>query len=327
VLTLNRHSRLAVWAWAPFVALLHRERIDILHAHKFGSNVWGTALGRLAHVPVVVAHEHGGAWPPSRLRPFINRELIGRGADVFLTVSAELQRRMIEVERVDASRVRFLANGIPPWPADAGDDVRAELGIAPDAPVIATVCQLRPEKALDLLVDSTALVRERFPDVRVLIAGDGPQEGALRAHVAAKGLQQTVTLLGPRRDVPAVLAAADVAVCCSDFEGTPLSVMEYMAAAKPVVATRVGGLPDLVEDSVQGLLVPPRDAAGLAAALADLLGDPERRTRMGAAARERQLREFSLAATLRSLEDLYEELFRATARARQEGWAPPPRTS
>ena len=106
----------------------------------------------------------------------------------------------------------------------------------------------------------------------------------LRAQIAATGLQETVLLLGTRRDVPDVIAAADIAVCCSDFEGTPLSVMEYMAAGKPVVARNVGGLPELVEHGVHGLLFDGREAAGLAAAITELSGIP-----LGAARWENEL--------------------------------------
>jgi glycosyltransferase involved in cell wall biosynthesis len=111
--------------------------------------------------------------------------------------------------------------------------------------------------------------------------------------------------------VPELLAAFDVAALSSDFEGSPLSLLEYMQAAKPVVATRVGGVPDIVEDGVTGLLVEPRDPAALAAAISGLLRDPARAAQIGEAGRERQLRDFTLAAMAARVGDLYEELFAA----------------
>ena len=136
-----------------------------------------------------------------------------------------------------------------------------------------------------MLVEAAALVRGRQPELRVLVAGDGAERGRLESLIEELGLADCVLLLGTRSDVPDVLVAADVAVCCSDFEGTPLSVMEYMGAGKPVVATRVGGLPEVVEDGVQGLLVEPRDPANLADALARLLEGESLRRRLGEAAR------------------------------------------
>jgi len=123
-----------------------------------------------------------------------------------------------------------------------------------------------------------------------------------------------------------VVAAAQVAVCCSDFEGTPLSVMEYMAAGRPVVATRVGGLPEMIRDGIEGLLVERRDPAGLADALAEVLGDPDRAREMGTRALDRQRREFDLETTVRDLEELYEMLYLHSERGRREGWRPIPRT-
>jgi len=326
LLTLDRKSKFDVKAWAPLLALLRRERIDVLHAHKFGSNVWGAIFGRLLRIPVVIAHEQSWAsarYSPAgeRRRAFLDREIVGRGADVFIAVSDADRRRMIDVERIVAERVRVLRNAVP-TPLTTGRDVRGELGIPRDALVVVTVCQLRPEKALELLVDAAAILRTEFPELRVLIAGEGGERRTLEAQIAEAALEDVVLLLGTRRDVPDVVAAADVAVCCSDFEGTPLSVMEYMGAGKPVVATNVGGLPELVENGREGLLFRRRDERDLAQAVAALLRDPDRRLRMGAHARERQRREFHLDAMARRLEVLYEELYRTTARGRAERWAP-----
>ena len=116
----------------------------------------------------------------------------------------------------------------------------------------------------------------------------------------------SVRLLGARDDVPDLLAALDVAVCCSDFEGGPLSVMEYMGAGLPVVATRVGGLPELVHDGETGILVEPRDPGALADAVAGLLGDPERSGHLGAAGRELRAAEYDVDVWVKRLEDLYE---------------------
>jgi glycosyltransferase involved in cell wall biosynthesis len=217
--------------------------------------------------------------------------------------------------------VRVLRNAVP-TPEASGADVRGELAIPATAPVVMTACQLRPEKALEVLVAAAERLRPEFPDLKVLIAGDGPEEQALRQQIAAARLEDTVLLLGTRRDVPDLLAATDVAVCCSDFEGTPLSVMEYMGAGKPVVATRVGGLPEMIEHGVHGLLFERRNATDLAEAIGDLLRDPSRRRAMGERARERQRRDFHLDSLASRLESLYEELFRASRRGRAEQWAP-----
>ena len=153
---------------------------------------------------------------------------------------------MIEVEGVDPAKIRLIPNGIPSPANGAGADVRAELGIEPGAPVLGVVCELRAQKALEVLFEAAALLLGEFPTLKVLVAGDGPERARLEEEARRLGVADTVLFLGIRRDVPAVLAAVDVAVLSSDYEGSPLSVMEYMAAAKPVVSTRVGGVPELV---------------------------------------------------------------------------------
>jgi glycosyltransferase involved in cell wall biosynthesis len=325
MLTLNRRSKGALWAWSPLIKLLRAERIDILHAHKFGSNLWGTIIGRLVRVPVIVAHEQSWAsasrtFGGPRLRCFLDREVIARGADCFFAVSHADRRRMIDVEGIDPGRIRLLPNAIATARPNSHRSVREELGIGAEDPVVGTVCQLRPEKALEVLIEATKLLRPRFPTLKVLIAGDGPEEPKLRDQIADSGLMDAVLLLGTRTDVPDLLAALDIAVCCSDFEGTPLSVMEYMNAALPVVATRVGGLPELVTDGENGLLTGRRDPRGLSEALATLLSDGALRDEMGRLGLDRQRRDFDVVQATRRVELVYEELFMQTRRARTEGW-------
>jgi len=326
-LTLERASRADLLAWRPLISLLRRGRTDILHCHMFGSNVSGTILGRLTGVPVVIAHEHVWSFEGHAMRRLLDRELIGKHAHAFLTVSNETRRQMIEVEGLDPTNVRVLPNGIPSLPQPRGHDLRNEFGLAPDQPIVGTVSIFRPQKALDILIRAVSLVAREFPTLKVLIVGGGPEKAALRELVDELGLNGVVTFTGFRSDVADFLAIFDVAVLSSDYEGTPLSVIEYMAAGKPVVATRVGGVPDLVEHGVHGLLVRPQDPEGLARAIVRLLRDPALRARMGEAGQTRQRREFSIDVTLRHLELLYEELFRASERGRRERLRPARRIS
>lgn len=312
---LGRHGKLTVWQWRPLVRLLREERVEIIHSHKYGSNIWAVVLGRLARVPVVVAHEHSWSYKGRPVRKLLDRWLIARGSSAFLTVSEEDRRRMIEIERIRPEDVTLLPNGIDALPPADGARVRQELGIPPDAPVLVSVAVLREEKQLHLLIQAAAELAGEHPGLQVLIAGGGSLHDELAGLAAELGIAGTVRLLGPRRDVPDVLAAADVAVLCSRFEGTPLSVLEYMDAGLPVVATRVGGLPHVIEHGVHGLLTEPGDAHALAAGIRELLADPERRRRMGEAGRERRRAEYDFGRTLSTLEGLYEDLLARSGRA------------
>ncbi len=312
VLRLRRRSRLELWAWWPFYRLLRRGQVDVLHAHMFGSNVWACVIGKLARVPVIVCHEHMWSYGGSRLRSFIDRWLIARLSDAFVAVSEAGRRSMIESEGIPEHDVVLLRNGLPALPRGVPGRVRAELGIGPDQPVLTTVGILRAEKAHSVLVEAAAEIVKTVPDLRVLLIGDGVERGNLEALIARLGLGDVVTLLGIRRDIADILESTDVAVCCSDFEGGPLSVMEYMSAELPIIATEVGGLPELVGPE-NGILIPPRDPGALADAAVALIGDPERRRRLGRAGAERREAEYGGAVYIGRLEALYDELLKTAA--------------
>jgi glycosyltransferase involved in cell wall biosynthesis len=309
-LGLGRSGRASVWPWRRLIAYLRREKVDVLHAHMFGSNVWGTVLGRLAGVPVVVAHEHTWSFEGQPLRRLLDRELIGRGSDAFIAVSRADRRKMIEIERVPAERVRFIPNGIAGRSPAPGRTLRSELGLG-GGPLIGAVGTLRAQKAYDVLIRAGAALHAKHPDLHVLIAGGGPEQERLEALIAELDVGDVVRLLGRRLDVPNVLAELDVAVCSSTFEGSPLSVMEYMEAGLPIVATSVGGIPDLIDDGVHGLLVAAGDPLALASAVDELLGDRARAQALGDRAQERRRREFDLGVMVHNVEALYTELLAA----------------
>lgn len=325
-LGLPRSSRAQLKPWRQLIGFMREWEPDILHSHMFGSNVWGALVAPLARVPVFVAHEHTWSFEGRPLRKLLDRNLIARRADAFVAVSRQDRHRMVEIERIPEQKTRFIPNGIPPPDdPDPRHDVRAELGIEADQPVVGIVAVLRPQKAHEVLLRATAVVRESVPDVKVLVIGGAGSQGERHADdpyieglfelAAELGLESAVEFLGGRPDVPDVLAAVDVTALSSDYEGSPLSVLEYMAAGKPVVSTRVGGVPDLVVDGETGLLVDPQDPSALAAALIELLRDPGRAQEMGRAGHQRRLREFSIEATIGHLEDLYEELYAAKTTA------------
>jgi glycosyltransferase involved in cell wall biosynthesis len=307
-LGLGRRSGTDLYRWLSLRGILRRERVDVLHAHMFGSNVGGTVIGRLARVPVIVAHEHTWSFEGRPLRRFVDREVIGRGSTVFVAVSRDDQRKMIEIEGVNPEKILHVPNGIAAPPPPSGADVRSELGIPPGVPLIGTVSVLRPQKALDVFVRATAELLREDPDLRVLLAGDGPLKGELTELVHSLGVQDRLLMPGYRSDASDVIAALDVAISSSAFEGSPLAVMEYMESARPIVATRVGGVPDLIEDGVHGLLVDPGDDTALAAAIRRMLADPEAARRMGEAAQERRRHEFTVELMVRRFEALYERL-------------------
>lgn len=318
ILRLARHSKADVASWAPLLAFLRRERTQVLHAHMVASNAWATALGALAGVPVIVSHEHTWSYAGRPLRRFVDRHVIARGSDAFVAVSGEDRRKMIDVEGVHPDDIVVIPNGIPDPPLPTGRDIRAELGVEAGQPLLVGFGRLERQKGFDVLIEAVG----QLPEVAVVIAGEGGDHAALEARARGLGVDDRVRLLGFREDVRDLLAAADAAVFASRYEGSPLSVMECMATGTAIVATRVGGVPELLEDDVSALLVPPEDAGALAQAIGRVVGDPELRARLGARAWERQQAEFDLDAMLDRLRRLYNMLWqRALERA---GYPLPP---
>jgi glycosyltransferase involved in cell wall biosynthesis len=267
-------------------------------------------------VPVIVAHEHTWSFEGGAQRRLIDRHVIARRCDRVVAVSREDRRRLVEVEGLRPERVIYIPNGIPAPPPPTGAVQRDGLGLQEDDLVVGAVGVLRPQKAVDVLVKAAAILRAEFPRLRVLVVGAGPEYGALEKLIGELDLSSTVSLLGFRTDVPELLPIFDVAASSSDFEGSPLAVLEYMEAGLPVVSTRVGGVPDLVEDGVTGVLVDRGDPAALARGIGELLRDPQRRAQMGRLARDRRRREFDIEVMVDRIEDLYEDLYRDKARAR-----------
>jgi glycosyltransferase involved in cell wall biosynthesis len=312
--TLGRSGRYDIAPFARLVSLLRRERYDIVHGHKFGSNMWATIFGRLTRTPVVVAHEQTWSYEGDPIRKLVDGLIIGRLADVMVAVSTRDQERMISLEHVPAAKTTFIPNAyIPPAAGDPSGDLRAELGIGSDVPVVGTLAVLRPQKALDVLIDAFAMVGERMPEAQLVVAGYGPMLETWQARATERGLDGRVHWLGMRTDQAVVLGGLDVAAMSSDFEGTPLFAFECMASRTPMVATDVGGLRDIFDSGATGLLVPPRDPGAMAGALEALLRDPARREAMASAAYER-LGEFTVERAVERVEQLYDELLAAKGR-------------
>lgn len=311
---LARRGKADIHRFVKLASLLRRERFDVLHAHKFGSNAWGSTFGRAFGVPVIIAHEHNWSYSGDRLRVWLDRWVISRLATRFVAVSAANRERMIALEHVPAEKILVLPTAYIAHSVREGN-IRAELGLSPQTPLIAVAAVLREEKALEILIDAHAKVLHTFSDAHLVIAGAGPCRDALERQVDELGLRSRVHFLGSRRDITAILTAADLGAMSSDWEGMPLFVFECMAAHTPLVATSVGGLPEIVDDGRTGLLVPPRDPVALADAVTGLLADPERRLSLASAAAER-LDEFRIGAVAQRFAELYEILTHEAASRR-----------
>jgi glycosyltransferase involved in cell wall biosynthesis len=324
---LERSSRWQVHRLFPLAAMICRHDFDVVHTHTFGSNVLGSVIARACRVPVVIAHEHTWSYRDDRVRMWLDGHVVGRLADRFLAVSELDRKRMITLEGVPPDKVVVMPTGYIPRTLPVPDQhIRAQLGIPLGLPLVCTAAVLRKQKALDVLLDAHAILLDRLPDAHLVIAGEGECRAALEGQIERLGVRESVHLVGKRPDVDAVLQASDAAALSSDWEGLPLFVFECMAAGTPLVATDVGGLPEIVQTGRSGILVPPRNPPALAQALATVLSDRALARRLAFAARQR-LDEFRIENVAERFAAMYEELaFEARARRqRARLWRPRPR--
>ncbi len=295
------------WTVWQFRRLCARERADIVCANFDKDVRLGGLAARWAGVPAVVARKGLALlWDWARFRAsYVHL------TDGVITPCHAIKKTFRRFTWLPQERVHVVHNGVDLEaysPAVSVDDVRDGLGIPPEARLVVAAGRLVGQKGYPDLIAAAALLHPRFGDLRVLIAGDGKEESALRALVDAQGLGERVTFAGFRSDVQRLVRAGDVFVQASHFEGLPNAVLEAMALGRPVVATDVGGTRELVADGETGYLAPARDPKTLADRLAALLSDPDRRERMGAAGRAQAEAHFSLEAMVSGTERVFQSL-------------------
>ncbi|MGA7105919.1 MAG: glycosyltransferase [Candidatus Deferrimicrobiaceae bacterium] len=312
-----RRARLAFKAFREIAAILRAERTVIVHAYLPAANVLGALAGVVARTPAIVVSKRG-LCHYKKGRPILAFfEIVANlAADAVLVNSDAVAAAVRSAERFCGRKIRRIYNGIDAASptasgaaAPSGGGLALDPPLPPDAATILYVANLFPYKGHLDLVEAAATVAARFPKARFLLAGREEGTGAqVRSRIEAFGLRDHVRLLGPRNDVPALMAAADLIVHPSHEEGFSNTILEAMAAGKAVVATAVGGIPEAVEEGVTGVLVPSRSPERLAEALLSLLENPARARAMGEAGRKRVRDLFPIRKMVHEIEKLYEEL-------------------
>ena len=286
--------------------ILRDFRADVVHSHEFTMAIYGAAAAKRAGARHVITM-HGGLYYATAWRRRAALRWATRRSSALVGVSDATATALQDNLGIDRAKLHVVPNGIP-LRTGVRARLRSELALAPGELLIVSVGNLYAVKGHAVLIDALS----RLPDRagwRVAVAGRGEEEPKLRAQAAAAGIGDRVHLLGFRDDVADILAAGDVFTMPSLSEGLPLALVEGMSFGLPVVVTRVGGVPEVVTDGVEGLIVPPADPGALAAALGALLADAPRRQQMGAAARTRALRDYALS----TMADRYERLYRGRA--------------
>lgn len=305
-------SEFDVQAGWQLAGVLRDRRPDVVHAHD-----------PMAVSLVAMAMQMRGA---SRPRPLVvaarrvdfhlKRHAFSRWkyghVDVFIAASATIAH-ILERDGIDAARIDVVHDGVDVDHIDRQPavDAHAAFWLPHGAPLVGNVAALAAHKGQCHLLDAMALVVRHVPDARLLVVGDGELRRPLEDQVHALGLDRHVTLTGFRDDALGLMRSFDLFVMSSVTEGLGSAVLEAMASGRAVVGTRAGGIPEVIDDGVTGLLVPPRDPRAMADAIVALLRDPDRRARLGAAGRARVIERFSVDALVRGTLAVYQRRLRA----------------
>lgn len=306
--------------WRKLKALVHAKKIDIVHSHEYKTDLLAWSLWKSGG-PLALATAHGWTGHSPRERRFyypLDKRLLARFPTV-IAVSSEIRRELIRCG-AEPARVITVLNGIDHerFRRDAArmPDIRRRLGLSASDVVIGSVGRLEPQKRFDLLIEGLASLRDRFPALRLLIAGDGSLHHDMVACVKRWQIEDRCQLLGHRDDIVELHHAFDLYVQSSDYEGTPNSVLEAMALETPVVATDVGGTAELIRHGLDGVIVPANDVSALTTAISGLVVDPHKARNYAISARQRVETVLSFDTRMTSVEAVYTALMAASPMSR-----------
>ncbi len=301
------------WRWAiQFKRLLRQEQVDLIHAHEFDANVQGAFVAALSGIPLV-ATVHGKNYFWEKLRRRLAYRWVSRKATM-VAVSEDLKQFIVEKVGISSSLVKVLYNGVdvlPQCDRAVVAECRKELGLPENHQIVGVVGNLYPVKGHQYLIAAIPAVLRKCPNTSFVFAGRGQLESELKAQVCRFGVEERVYFLGLRQDIPRILAMLDLFVLPSLSEGLSMAILEAMIAGKPVIATRVGGNPELVIDEETGFLVPPRDSQTLADRLITSLTNKQQSATFAERGKRRAEGQFSLQTMVSSYQSLYDQCLRS----------------
>jgi glycosyltransferase involved in cell wall biosynthesis len=292
-----------------FAKYLREHRIGLVHSHEFTGNCYAAAGARLAGVPIVCTTHGKNYWPYRFYRRQAYR-WVCNNAHAFVAVSTDLAQFAAATLGVKSNRVRIVRNGIDTRAFEPDtilrEQTRDRLMLQPSELLILSVGELTEVKGHEYLLRAFARMKGQSSNLTLAIAGDGPLRAHLESLASESGIAARVKFLGHRRDIKALLNAADVFVMPSLSEGLPLAILEAMAIGLPIIATAVGGVPEVIKSGETGWLVQPQQPEALASTLCNVLQNESERRRIGNSAQVLCRRDYALDATIRDYVRLYE---------------------
>lgn len=309
----RKRSGLDLMLIPRLVAVLRRERPVIVHTYLRTAGYWGRVAAYLAGVPIRIASERNVEIERGRLANLLDRMLASVTDRVVVNATA-IRDHLITVEGIDSARIEVIHNGVPASQALLEPDLRTarrELGIEKFEYVVAFIGRLVPQKNPGLFLEMAQAVLQSGLKCGFVLVGDGPMRIRLREQAHNLGIEESIRFIGVRNDVPRILRVVNLLVLTSDWEGQPNVILEALAAGVPAVATKVGGVSELLTDGITGYVVPPRDLPKLVDRVIGMLSDSDFRAECGGRGREYVQTHFSVSAMIDRTVALYNSALRS----------------
>lgn len=310
VKNLNMKTVLDIRIIPRLIKYIKKKKVDVVHTALIPADVYGLISARLAGVPLIFSTIHNVDYYWQERKYFLYRaadRVSMRFATHIVAVSKAVENFISQWPEM-RSNITTIYNGIDSQKYNENIDARnykTELGLQGQVPTVGVTARIVRDKGLEFLLEAASYILQGGRQVQFLVVGDGPLRGKLESHAKKLRIEHNVFFTGFREDIPQILAILDIFVLPSLCEALPTSIIEAMFSGKPIIATNVGGIPEVVVDGETGILIPPKDSKILAEAITELLDSPEKRKRMGEMGRQRAFNHFSVEKMVENYEKFY----------------------
>jgi len=311
-----RYNRFSLGIVLELYRLMKKKQIHVVRTHRYRSNLYGRLAAFLAGVPVIIASVHDNYRTDKRPKRRIMNRILSKITDKIVAVSEDVKEDIIRYDSINPSKIDVIPNGIDVErfnPEKNTTDIRKEFSLEEDDIVIGFIGRIVPAKGLKYLLNALPYLKKEFKSIKLLIVGEGSLVEELKERAKKNNIFDNILFTGRRRDIPEILASINIFVMPSIAEGLPNALLEAMAMGKPIVTTEVGGIPEIVKNGFNGLLVPPRDTLSLSKAIKELISNDRLAAKLGQAARDLVHDNLSIKAIAQKWQSLYLSILKEKA--------------
>jgi len=315
VITLNRtnYNRLSFKIIKDLYKIIKEKNIHILRTHRYRSNLYGRIAGWLAGVPVIISSVHDNYRSDKKIERKLMNKILSIITDKIVAVSESIKNDIIRYDKINPSKIEVINNGVDTLifrPQSKDYELLKSLGINNDDIVIGFVGRIVPAKGLEYLLEAFSYLKKEINNIKLLIVGDGAILKDLKNYSIELGISKYSIFTGERQDIQKILSCIDIFVMPSIAEGLPNALLEAMSSGKTVVTTKVGGIPEIIKDRFNGLIIPDKNSEMLAKAIKELITDKDLSEKLGENARHFIIENYSIEAVNKKWETLYLSILR-----------------